>query len=615
LLVVSVASLVWTSVIVITGGFSVEFGAFRFSSRQTRNPLLLAVVTGAVGAALTTREERRRGWSAAREYFERLLTAVNALPSATAPALAAVAAIVTALVGVTMGTIDAGGSDAYGYVSEGELWAKGTLRVEQPLVDDLDWELDIEALTPLGYRPTEDRRAIVPVYSPGLPLVIALFQRLGGRPAVFYVVPLLGSVLVWATYLMGARVAGPGVGLAAAILMATAPAFLFQLMVTMSDVPVAAWWTLCLALVLADPPFLALFAGISAGMAILTRPNLVLLAIVPGAWLLWRALWHRQAGRPALTRLLLFCPGVIAGGLAVAAINTAVYGSPLVSGYGSSVEGTFSTNHFWTNLLNYSKWFVQSNTPVAILAVAAPFLARRAAAMDTGSDARWPYWMLLTFAAGVFASYLFFTVFHDWWYLRFVISAFPPIFVLTSVVVVAIVRRLTHRALVPLTALVIVLVALHGVVFTIAQDTFLYREGNRRFSAVGRYITEKMPERAIFLSIEHSGSIRYYSGRLTVRYDWVPAVRLDAVLDDLRRLGYHPYILLEEWEEEGFRRMFKGNPVGALDWPPVAMLNHSIRVRIYDPADRSLPHRRETDVFFVNPQALHAPRTPDTRRE
>ena len=119
------------------------------------------------------------------------------------------------------------------------------------------------------------------------------------------------------------------------------------------------------------------------------------------------------------------------------------------------------------------------------------------------------------------------------------------------------------------------------------QNTFLYREGNRRFSAVGRYIAEKMPERAVFLSVEHSGSIRYYSGRLTVRYDWMPSSRLDAALGDLRRLGYHPYILLEEWEEPGFRSIFKDHPPGRLDWPPVALLNHSIRVKIYDPLDRT----------------------------
>ena len=61
-------------------------------------------------------------------------------------------------------------------------------------------------------------------------MVMAVFERVAGSGAVFYVVPLLGGAAVWATYLMGAVTAGPAVGLAAAVLLATSPVFLYQLM-------------------------------------------------------------------------------------------------------------------------------------------------------------------------------------------------------------------------------------------------------------------------------------------------------------------------------------------------------------------------------------------------
>ena len=520
------------------------------------------------------------------------------------------------IVGLMWGSLDAGGSDMYGYVSQGELWAQGTLRLEQPLVDDLDWDFDIDVLTPLGYRFLEDRRTIVSVYSPGLPLVLALFQRMGGRPAVFHVVPLLGGLLVWATYQLGSQLGGRGVGLAAAVLMASAPAFLFQLMFVMSDVPVAAWWALALWLIVADPPVLALFSGIAAGMAILTRPNLVVLAIVPAMWLLWRALKEPGADRAALKRLGLFCPGVLAACVALTVINARVNGSPFVSSYGPNVAEVFGLADFWTNVVLYASWLFQSNTPIVALALAAPFYARAIGGRHA-RDVRRLCWMLLMFAAAVFASYLFYDVFHDWWYLRFVLSAYPAIFILASLVLVALLRRFDPRNVGALVSLVIVLVAWYGVSFAQAHGTFRYRHGDRRYSAVGRYVAEKLPERSVFLSMSHSGSLRYYAGRQTVRHDLIPSEKLGTVLWDLQRLGYHPYILLDEWEEEGFRTRFRNHPAGSLDWPPVALLNHSSPVRIYDPADRLAPNAplRRTDVFSVSSQSPSAPRTPDTRPE
>ena len=65
--------------------------------------------------------------------------------------------------------------------------------------------------------------------------------RLGRRTrGLFSTSSLLGGVAIWATYLMGARVAGPMVGFAAAVLLATSPVFLYQLMAPMRDVPVTA---------------------------------------------------------------------------------------------------------------------------------------------------------------------------------------------------------------------------------------------------------------------------------------------------------------------------------------------------------------------------------------
>jgi hypothetical protein len=99
--------------------------------------------------------------------------------------------------------------------------------------------------------------------------------------------------------------------------------------------------------------------------------------------------------------------------------------------------------------------------------------------------------------------------------------------------------------------------------------------------------------------MQHSGSVRYYAERATVRYDMVPPPALDTVVADLRQLGYHPYILLEAWEEEGFRRVFQGQSrLAALDWPPVAALDAATIVRIYDTAiDTDAGQAPPTEIF------------------
>ena len=52
--------------------------------------------------------------------------------------------------------------------------------------------------------------------------------------------------------------------------------------------------------------------------------------------------------------------------------------------------------------------------------------------------------------------------------------------------------------------------------------------------------------------------IRYYSHRTTIRFGSIPSDHLDLALGELQRLGYRPYLVVEDWEEEAFRRQFAG---------------------------------------------------------
>ena len=47
------------------------------------------------------------------------------------------------------------------------------------------------------------------------------------------------------------------------------------------------------------------------------------------------------------------------------------------------------------------------------------------------------------------------------------------------------------------------------------------KAGERRYADVGTYIHQALPPNAVVFSVQHSGSVRYYSGRMTIRWDLI----------------------------------------------------------------------------------------------
>jgi hypothetical protein len=283
----------------------------------------------------------------------------------------------------------------------------------------------------------------------------------------------------------------------------------------------------------------------------------------------------------------------------VAALNSRWYGSPLVSGYGT-LDILYGWEHLAPNLARYPRWLLGAQTPIVLLAVAAPMvLWRRPRPAGLAATPRAIAITWLCFIAAVCASYIFYIPFDEWWYLRFVLPAFPPMLILTSVVLVAIVAK-AGAARVPVTAVIVAGLAWRGFGYAADRSALAFREGERRYVAVGQHIAQRLPTNAVFVSMQHSGSVRYYSGRLTIRYDWIPPRWLDAVIAELRQRGYHPYIVLEQWEEPAFTGRFKGqSALAELDWAPAAAWQQAMHVRIYDPAQRAL-YRANSRAFLTD---------------
>lgn len=94
-----------------------------------------------------------------------------------------------------------------------------------------------------------------------------------------------------------------------------------------------------------------------------------------------------------------------------------------------------------------------------------------------------------------------------------------------------------------------------------------------------------LPDNAVVLTVQHSGSAAYYTGLPIVRWDLL-VDDLDAALAAMRALGRRPVLLIEEWEAPQLRERFPRSLAAQLDWPPLAEFGTNVRVRVYDPADR-----------------------------
>lgn len=500
-----------------------------------------------------------------------------------ATSISLLAAVTAFGLGIRYGTFAAADTDPYGYVSQAELIGGGRLRVDQRYVLSMPWRDAEESFIPAGYKRAPVAGYIVPTYPVGLPLVMAgLLRMTNHRDAVFFAVPLLGALMVWATARVGARLYGPWIGAAAAVLLVTSPIFVLQVIQPVSDVPAAAWWTLAVLLVLRQTRWSALGAGLAASMAILTRPNLVPLAAVLGVFYLGRALRGTAPGRrDAVVQLAGFCVATLPGCLAVAALNNYLYGSPLSSGYAPFHE-LYQWKHVPFNLDRYPRWLMQTETPLIYLGVLAPFLARERARA----------WLLWAFAAAVVLSYIPYGYFGygEWGYLRFLLPAYPMLFILSLFVGGELLgRTLRNRAAFAAVAVATLVAVVGWSAWQVHQASLLYfHEIESRYVTAGHYAAVAMPREAVYIAALHAGSLRYYAGQPTINFNTLDPHALDDAVNALVAMGRKPYIVIEDGEEPQFRWRFDTySDLGKLDWPPSVQTRRGAVVRIYNPAERA----------------------------
>ena len=275
------------------------------------------------------------------------------------------------------------------------------------------------ATFPLGFRPGLEPDTNVSVYPPGYPILMAAAWTLGGEWAAYLVVPVFTAVLVYSAAQIAAAIGGAWAGLLAAILTAASPVTLVSAVQPMSDVPAAACWLLAWALSLRSGVGAGAAAGAAAAMAIVIRPNLAPLGIVP-AGLLWAGAKDQPVAR-RLRRLAVFGAGAALGPALVAWSQAVLYGHPLEPGY-PGWEEFYRTAHVSANVANYSRFLFAVHTPLMVAGLATPLL-RQGVRLDDVPTSRRAAWSAVTFAVVAFAVYLPYTPYDDPHYLRFMLPA------------------------------------------------------------------------------------------------------------------------------------------------------------------------------------------------
>ncbi|MEO8077409.1 MAG: glycosyltransferase family 39 protein, partial [Acidobacteriota bacterium] len=405
---------------------------------------------------------------------------------------------------------------------------------------------DAEAtLTPLGFTRGQSPGVIAPKYPPGLPLLLAPLT-LVSETAIYFLVPLLGALTIWILYRLGVGFGDPTAGAAAACLLAASPTFLYQVVQPMSDVPVTACWLGALLIASRGSGAAAVAAGAISSLAVMIRPNLAPIAAI----VLIPAVFSRPEAR--VRRTVLFAAALLPGVVTLGWIQQVRYGSPLASGYGSIHDG-FSLADIPFNLARYPRWLTESHTAFIWLSLLAPWwIATRAARPLLASAAA-----LLSIA--IWAAYLPYVYFqpNEWFYTRFLLPAIAVMLLFASVVSLWGLRRLWPVLRLPVTAVLLaadLVTCLHSAQTLGAFDL---RAQEQKYPLAGAFVRDRLPQKAFVLASQHSGSIRYYANRPTLRWDLLAPGHLDETLGILRAQGQEPFLVVDAGEDDEFRRRFE----------------------------------------------------------
>ena len=434
----------------------------------------------------------------------------------------------------------AAGADSGGYLGSARLLSQGKLVTTLRTVPEFAAR-NVWMETPLGYEAEEGTTILRPTYPVGLPIHYAI----GGLIAGWHWGPLLVVVLsavaaVVLCYLCARELdVSPVLAATGAATLAVSPLFLYTSFIPMSDTVATAW---CAGAFLAAMRarrnwWYGLLCGMAFSVAVLVRPaNVIMLPVLILVIWNWRNLWWAALGG-------------VPGALLNAVYNHFMYGGALRSGYGP-IFSVFERRFFSLSLTNYKETLPYALPIMFLGLVLLPWLPWR----------KWPreycaciLWALIFF---VFYAFYEFTS-QTWWFLRFLLPAFPALVLLGVAGLDAVLNRLPAfvRNFGRIVAgLLVVGGSIKGCVEVARERHFmLLKEYQEPYVAVTAWAQQNLPSGSLIAVMQLSSSFYYYTDLPILRWDMVDPPDAAKLAVALRQSGRPLYAALFPFEYDDVR--------------------------------------------------------------
>ena len=430
------------------------------------------------------------------------------------------------------GSPHAAGADSSGYLNTAHLLEQGQFfgAVRAPAGHG-HASFSLGAFQPLGFTVDPKVPRMAPTYPLGLPLHLLVAAQLGGwdRAALLVnVFAALGSGgLLW---LLARHLGFPPAWAAVAVgWLWLCPQFVFCALQPMSD-SLALLWSLAVlypALRSRDGVGWCLACGAALALAVLVRPTNALLFLPVLAAVGFQPL-----------RLLWLGLGGVPGAIFLGYYNYRVYGAVVTTGYGD-VGSAFSTGYLLHNLGPIFRWIPGLLSPLVGAVLAWPFLPGR----STREARILAGWALLLI--GFYAFY--FHTGETWWYLRFLLPAFP-LLILGAIAVWRKIPARTRAGQVCVLGAVLVLSAAWEIKFNRILHPVGIAAEERSYRQSADWARQHLPADSAIFCMQVSGAFYFYTDFLLVRWDQIEPAYIGPLLQVLQDQHRPVYAMLYEFE-------------------------------------------------------------------
>ena len=428
-----------------------------------------------------------------------------------------------------------GGADSYGYVSASELIARGSLIADAPVAEWLSTPNRMAIVSPLGWAPAPDGSGIVPTYPLGLPVLMALVHRHRRFRCRVLRGAMCGCDHAGARLPARIVVVRRRYGAACHCLVAWNPLFIAYAKQPMSDVPAAMWMVLALCLAIRSTPATAFGAGLAAGAA-----------VDHAAGTIARRRSHspgRLPGRHAATacrderRRVGDWPWRADGDSALLVRFAVLDGLRRCGGAAFRSVTSRRTSVIFAK----HGWLVVG--PLWILGLIIGLFASRPEPRSKPA---------MIFCA-VLIPYLFYLPFDHWETLRYLLPGIVPL-------TVTVADGLMHFARTPRHQVATAVILCAFIAVAVVQSELLLRRSSAwdiaameaRYPLAGEWVNVNTPPNSVVLANQHSGSLRWYGKRQTLRWDFIAPEDLATIVGEIESHGAAVYVALEGAEVEMF---------------------------------------------------------------